>query len=224
MGGASTVVENLVFSAGNGARVRSAMQWTKWQEPFNAKTKKMDIAKREESRSTHPMKKRERTEQVSERSIQGIQHPDASHFRSPVLLEVETDQSPRPFKILMLHAPGPQGKEVGQDPYAETYVKSVCEEAHKDGIDGVQGDLNIYSPLSSCGGYRDATEGCGGTTQNTTGRVSRLDRSMLGPGVRGEAAVNRKGVSTDVSDHFSLSCTVTVGDHQTGDSDRMDDE
>ena len=213
LGGATSVRENLVFAVGGGAVCERAECWTDWQADFDRRTAEADERHRQALRAAHApregkMATRASTQAQTQARDEAVQHPPASHFRNPALLHLRLPGEPTLVTVLMLHAPGPQGAEFQQDPYAQNYMQAVLKTASEQGLNVVQGDGNVYGSLPDLSGYTDATAHLGTTTLNDSGRVSRLDRSWAGPGVDLSAQVNTVGVHKDTSDHYSLTATL----------------
>ncbi|HEY9028732.1 MAG TPA: hypothetical protein VIP05_30870 [Burkholderiaceae bacterium] len=215
LGGSTSVAENLLVIAGNGATVDTPARFDGWRADFAQKSKALYDAQVLEarlrrdhltaSRPTRASVQQAREATVS--SVVGDVFKPPEHFRDPIMITARA--SGQAVKFLALHAPGPDSGGDHEEPYARTYADAVLTNA--GGFDLVLGDFNVRTHEVSSGGFVDQGVKLGATTKGSEdGRhtYSRLDRVYARPGYMISTALLSDGQEKDLTDHHCLAIQV----------------
>lgn len=219
MGGSTYTQENLVWVSGGGLKVLQTEEWTAWHGKFNTDVNTQVASKQKiykehlppDPKANQGRVVRDTTRMKSIEQIDAMQHPQASHFRNPILLTLKGEGILDPLKVLVVHAPGPGGKELSMPTYAITYMNAVFDAAFNEGIDVVQGDMNFHGE-QEFPGYRRLGANEGPTTLTESGEGgSHMDRVYVLAAFSDAAmTVNDQQINLDVTDHRSVKTELPV--------------
>jgi len=215
VGGGSSVKENILLIAGNGATVEKPEAFTGWRTDFDSKCKllhqqEIQSAQLNEARLNVLREPRSNTasgrRQALDKAQVGTFKP-ADHFRDPVVITVRSADAKASF--LALHAPGPSSGNEHEEPFAQTYAEAVLANAGR--FDMVLGDFNLRTHDVDASGFVDQSVRLGATTKGSEeGRhtYSRLDRVYARPGLEISTALLSDGQEKALTDHHCLAIKV----------------
>lgn len=215
IGGGSSVKENILLIAGNGATLDRPESFTAWRNDFDSKCRQFhqfEIASASSStarlNATRPARTSTALGRQSQldKAVEGTFLP-ADHFRDPLMITARAAGTSVSF--LALHAPGPSAGNEHEEPFARTYAEAVMGNA--GGFDMVLGDFNLRTNDVDSGGFVDQSVRLGATTKGSEdGRhtYSRLDRVYTRPGLGITTALVSDGQDRELTDHHCLAIKV----------------
>jgi len=216
LGGSTSVAENLLVIAGNGATVDAPERFDGWRADFAQKSKALYDAQVLEARLRRdhlaasrptPRASVQKGRDAAVSSVVDDVFKPPEHFRDPITITARV--SGQAVKFLALHAPGPDSGGDHEEPYARTYADAVLTNA--GGFDLVLGDFNVRTHEVSSGGFVDQGVKLGATTKGSEdGRhtYSRLDRVYARPGYMISTALLSDGQEKELTDHHCLAIQV----------------
>lgn len=215
VGGGSSVSENILIIAGNGATFDKPTAFQDWRPDFDERCKLLhqreiqnanqNFARLNALRSTRESTAQGRQMQL-DKAVQGTFKP-ADHFRDPVIISAQADG--QRVNFLALHAPGPSAGDEHEEPYAVSFAEAVL--SHASRYDLVLGDFNLRTSSIGTSGFVDQSVRLGATTKGKEdGRHtwSRLDRVYTRPGLAINTALVSDSQEKELTDHHCLAISL----------------